>query len=662
MDSTKTNKKIQIKRPLVNLKKAEVPQDETKFICSENKLVNAERVNLPEKENNHKNIGESKLLRKRQPVKYADSSLDSTEPSINLPKENTKHVPVYLQPVIDPESKTKQLKYQPDVYEFFAEPSKKHKKKTRPSDASFVVKEKKKPKKVTWQKKVKDTLIKLGLNVESDSLEQDLLNLIKSKEQASLTSKQDNIPTNGKPVINNLTSKQDIVTNKEQAVKSFKPKPDIVLTQKQVVRNDTHQTIVQNLSTKDNDDDNDPFFGFSDDDSPKKVNPPSVNIVSQTVIKPSQRVITKTMSSKSITESPIHFPSRPNANSTMLNADTSHNPWRPSLPMKRNPHFLSVKGNSLPSVDQEMVLDASVAESCERNATHNFEASAKKPVQKSILQFVSGSNGLENVVDHEMSLFDADKYSPIKTKNDTSRIHNDDNQNKTQDDKPKEIQDESVKIMTKNVTDSVTNQSNVFYRSQNLMADKENEKITKPVHDDKLKKVKRRILNSTAVTDENKIVNFVHVMNNKSDKRKVLGEKVENSVNVQRNSSLGIRNYFGFDSFDETISKIDELETTTKNVQDIKNTVDKVKKDKIPEKQPNPTKHMPVVFLVNIIKEVSDKDIFFIKEFENFNKNSSGDVKKYVSDESDNDAQEIPPTTDSPVPLFQDLKPMVIQL
>lgn len=687
--STKENN-IQTKMPVVILKKAETV---TKFLSSGNKILNAEQVNLPEKEeNSHKNMGESKFFRKRQPVKYADSSLDSTDPSIHLPTENTKHVPVYRQQAVDPESKIK-LKYRPDVYEFFAEPSKKHKKKTRISDASFVFKERKRPKKITWQKKVKDTLTKLGLNIESDNLEQDLLKLIKSKEQESLMRKdvnvsndkqvvnnlmpQQNNVANKKQIVNNLTPQQNNVANKKQVVNNLTLKQDIVSTQKQVVGNDTCQTIVQNLSTEDNVNDNDPFFGFSDDDdddddSPKKVNPPKrINIISQTVMKPSQQVIAKAMNSKPITESPIHFPSRPNANSTMLNPDTSHNPWRSSIPMKRNPHFLSVKGNSLPSVDQEMVLNASVVENCERNATHHFEATTKKPSQRSILQFVSGSNCSENVINHEMSLFDADKYSPIKTKNDTNQIQTDDHQNKTQDDKQKQIPvvspkenqgGESVKIDNENVVDSVTNHSNELDKNHSLITDKENAKVTKPV-DDKLKKAKRRLLNSTAVTDENKIVNYMHVINKKTEKRSVLGDKIGNAANIQRNSSFGISNYFGFDSFDESISKIQhEPETKTKNVEDnTKNTANKVKIDINPDK-PKPTKNMPVVFLVNIIKQVNDKDIFFIKQFENFNKSSSGEVKKYVSDQGDNEVQEIPPTTDSPVPLFQDLKPMVIQL
>ena len=64
-------------------------------------------------------------------------------------------------------------------------------------------------------------------------------------------------------------------------------------------------------------------------------------------------------------ESPVSFEvRRPNANSTMLQTvGRTSSPWR--IHLKSNPHYLSVKSNALPRIEQDMVLDHTLVEEYE---------------------------------------------------------------------------------------------------------------------------------------------------------------------------------------------------------------------------------------------------------------------------------------------------------
>ncbi|KAL1513100.1 hypothetical protein ABEB36_002565 [Hypothenemus hampei] len=116
-----------------------------------------------------------------------------------------------------------------------------------------------------------------------------------------------------------------------------------------------------------------------------------------------------------ITESPINFNAQnPKANSTMTQDNSS--PWRSDSLLKRNPHFLSLKQNALPRIDQEPVLEYSLVESMPVKSTKVTSTPQKKHVQTSILDFISSNIDHENLT--QGSLYDCEAFnSPTKKDN-----------------------------------------------------------------------------------------------------------------------------------------------------------------------------------------------------------------------------------------------------
>jgi len=105
-------------------------------------------------------------------------------------------------------------------------------------------------------------------------------------------------------------------------------------------------------------------------------------------------------------KSPIDFNmGRPNANSTMIHFGTTNersSPWRPNWRnIKQNPHFVSVKSNGMPRLDQKPVLNHTLVTEFESHCSKTFKNEnewtvQKLPIQQSILDFVEVTFQTEN--------------------------------------------------------------------------------------------------------------------------------------------------------------------------------------------------------------------------------------------------------------------------
>lgn len=139
-----------------------------------------------------------------------------------------------------------------------------------------------------------------------------------------------------------------------------------------------------------------------------------VFVLSNVVIPPPSEFSNRS-SSINTSDVSLNISQPPDANSTMLNVNkTEYTPWRPSLPIKYNPHLVKIKDNSLPTVDQNIVLDATFAEKLVANKTQ--EKRVETPtVQKSILDFTEGNRN-NSVRNNNDSLFGIDDYSPFKSR------------------------------------------------------------------------------------------------------------------------------------------------------------------------------------------------------------------------------------------------------
>lgn len=160
--------------------------------------------------------------------------------------------------------------------------------------------------------------------------------------------------------------------------------------------------------TRANHEEIDSCFGFNE--PPNVEIPKKIKIINNVVLQKEKTV-----------DSPQKFDSRrPNANSTM------RSPWRVNG-ISTNPHFLSVKNNALPRIDQEMVLDHTLAEKFQEPYSstpvkNNTKPPRKEPVQQSILDFIESNIEKENRV-FERSLFDCEEFnSPVKKNRRAARL------------------------------------------------------------------------------------------------------------------------------------------------------------------------------------------------------------------------------------------------
>lgn len=602
-----------------------------------------------------------RCLRTRKELDYKEVSLGKSGIFTTNNEIKSQHVPIYLQKAKKPSP----VMSKEDVYAFVPDKNDaniKRKRKKRASDVEFVVKpaRNRRRQKVKWQNRVKDTLTSLGLDYASKTLEKDIENLIKTKLEMTKAdqSQQETAKDRPESGIKGTTTNQDHTTHSTQ-IKTING--DL---------NATNDNADCNANSASLFDENDPYFGFCDDettynkesavvpnDSSKKI-----KIISNILLTPPNKDLEKRQSitNPSINSS-LNISLQPKANSTMIDFAQSKTPWRTSVPVERNPHFLLVKKNSLPSVDQQMVLDATLEDSF----TH---LSVKKPVQvmpkeykqQSILKYTKDTMHIDDSLNNnETSLFDADQYSPIKIQppvgNSTvvnlPNTENSDKENTTHkipsvekikrnifdQEQPKEI---NLKDGKENDVGDIESPSSIFSASSG------SKNILTPSKQGSTLKIISENLNS-----ENGTLKRKHL------RRNILGEKNDNIDNIQKNIKTpskqekplkihDVSDYFGFTSFDETSREISPPK--------------KKRQQKLPEKKAKSDK-VPVVLLVNIIKHMDEKDLLFIKEYEQYNKtnvstNRDTNIINYSSDEDESKKDD---DVKNEVCLFEDPEPKV---
>lgn len=182
-------------------------------------------------------------------------------------------------------------------------------------------------------------------------------------------------------------------------------------------------------------------------------------------------------------------------------------PWRPDFKVKRNPFFLQYKETSLPSYNQEMVIDSTVEKVLLGHKTQKNNDNQLKTKQTTILSYVNGNSICDSPNVIESSLYDIHEFSPVKTIRRSMR------------------------------------------KSSKSSSEKENQ-LSKdtPIKENDFSKVKRRIL----------------------------GERVDNSLNISNNSNVRIFgdnrksngdreiSYFGFNSSASSAEKNKELQKPAK--------------------------------------------------------------------------------------------------
>lgn len=85
--------------------------------------------------------------------------------------------------------------------------------------------------------------------------------------------------------------------------------------------------------------------------------------------------------------------------------------------INRNPHYIDIKKNSLPSLNQEAVLDHTFDERIgEVNKTILIPSNTKNPRQQSILKYIETSKEHSENHNFSQSLYDIDELSPVKNK------------------------------------------------------------------------------------------------------------------------------------------------------------------------------------------------------------------------------------------------------
>jgi hypothetical protein len=172
--------------------------------------------------------------------------------------------------------------------------------------------------------------------------------------------------------------------------------------QEEHVEYDQHNDDVGQL------DDNE-YFGFDENTKSSKI-----NIISNIQLQQNSEL------NVSVATATFFKRTRPNANSTMLQNGLT--PWRFSeMNVKRNPHFLTLKESSLPCINQDMVLDHSIVDQFENSfKTETKRSTVKKakmstPKRATVITDYFESD-VENKENSQVSLFDADQLSPIKSR------------------------------------------------------------------------------------------------------------------------------------------------------------------------------------------------------------------------------------------------------
>lgn len=606
-------------------------------------------------------------LRNRKTHDYRESSIRNSETVVEENKDKT-HIPVYLQQLKSPSPTVRSR----DIYAFKPEKNENVKgKKKRTSDNEFVPKVAKNKKKgVRWQTRVKNTLASLGLDYTSKTLEQDIEKLIKTKSDKF----DKNIANNAisTPVVAQQIMQNNNAPDKIKGV-------EVNTSQNKVDESHDSASLFHDTQTINSD----PYFGFSDNETPTKSGKTQhkINVISNILLTPSrQQHEPRSSMNQSVNYSLVE----PDAHSTMIASRQSGTPWRPHIPVERNPHLLWIKHNSLPNSDQKMVMDSTLDHSVPSSSTKSpVKVEQKELKQQTILNYTNQTIHLDNTVNsNEVSLFNTDEYSPIKIQ---EAVGTDgvENLSDNESDKENVLHKESFTQVKRNIL-----QDQKRLESTNIEANKENnaaDNIKIPSSVLSLSNQSQLILSPSkhGATFETTVEN-VHAdvseeaLKVDTPKKKVLGEKSENIKNVQRsvkalsqrrnfrkarnvkdcveqlsvesaenklNKSHGISGYFGFSSFNESHQGAASLKKTKVDVLKTK----KVKSEKV-----------PVVLLINIIKHVDEKDLFFIDGYEQYNKKKSLNMDTGHASSNENESEsKNTKELDNDIHLFEDYETKV---
>ncbi|KRT78120.1 hypothetical protein AMK59_6369 [Oryctes borbonicus] len=100
---------------------------------------------------------------------------------------------------------------------------------------------------------------------------------------------------------------------------------------------------------------------------------------------------------------------------TLDSPQAKSTPWRSDLQVRRNPLFLQYKETSLPSYNQDLVIDSVTTEKFligNKTPKNNTSSNTK---QASILSYVNGKSVVDSPDVIESSLYDIHEFSPIKS-------------------------------------------------------------------------------------------------------------------------------------------------------------------------------------------------------------------------------------------------------
>ncbi|XP_060521652.1 uncharacterized protein LOC132699134 isoform X2 [Cylas formicarius] len=176
--------------------------------------------------------------------------------------------------------------------------------------------------------------------------------------------------------------------------------------------NSTHDVDISDHNDAHEEEDIGSCFGFDKDCQITTERCPQnkVNIISNVIV-----------NSRKSTDSSGSFSNQPIANSTMLPehcVKQPGSPWRFDLNVKVNPHFLRIKQNALPQLQQDIIINHSLAkefeQSCAKTPNKGPKALSNSPIQQSILNYIENNLDKENTP-LKNSLYDYNQFvSPIK--------------------------------------------------------------------------------------------------------------------------------------------------------------------------------------------------------------------------------------------------------
>lgn len=399
--TTRTAVKLAFQEPVKKLKTHQVPTVQKKLKV--NKTTTS-------KDKTPQNIDTKPNLRRRPPKVYTEqeSTLNDTEGKQQTDKE------IAMVPIYKRQLQEEPKKATADLYEF-TDVSPKQKKTPHPHRSSIL-----------FDKETYEILQK----IEKKEAKAKKKKLASGKKKPNYDAIMSNIVLNLKEKIlkkNNKKTEKENKENQEQTHDNSQVKDTVSIMKSKNLK--SSETSVEHpqasaalileeppqLNDNSSTDDLHNSFGFEDEELPAStpMKPPSIRILSDIQL------------SKGINinnESSIDFNvKRPNANSTMLNVNKSCSPWRWNwVNVRHNPHFLSIKPNALPRIDQEPVVDHTLVESfesgCRQTPKKPCESTPKKnKVQQSILNYIDSNIQNENTVLHG-SLYDYEAFiSPVKS-------------------------------------------------------------------------------------------------------------------------------------------------------------------------------------------------------------------------------------------------------